>query len=164
MSGSEFRLRESVVYFARRKSDGRIKIGSTTDLQERIRLLRSQFAPDAIDVIGTVAGGRHQEAQFHRALADDREDGEWFRPTPRVRAAASGALLKAADADPFDGLRGPARMRLCGTLSRRELREKIVGCFNAGMSGRETSNLLALSVAKLTREVRLMRAEGYFRD
>jgi hypothetical protein len=170
MGISDLRLRDSVVYFAQRASDGCVKIGTTTDLDARLRRLRSEHGHDVIELIGTAPGGGYQEAQFHRALAEWRLGGEWFRPAAQVLDAAAGGLLKASDPDPFDFIGAPSatpglssRARQCtGKASRDELRRQIVVSWRSGLTGRQTAHMLELSSAKLTREVKLMRQLGYF--
>lgn len=156
--------RESVIYFAQRASDGAIKIGTTTDLKHRIYRLRNH-EHDQIEVIGVVPGNRHQEAQFHRALIDDAIGGEWFKPTARVLKAAAGELLRAGDFDPFVDLPKPPLRRVVPSPSpggSTALRNQILECWQAGLSGRDCATTLQIAVSKLTREVKLMTHLGYF--
>lgn len=68
----------SVVYFVWRKLDGRIKIGTTTNLTRRVSTFRCNFG--RVEVVATLPGGRAMEAELHRRFARAREFGEWFAP------------------------------------------------------------------------------------
>lgn len=72
------------VYFA--LCNGRIKIGTSADVEARMRGLASGH-PDGVKVISTVDGGRDVEQALHRKLADHRLSGEWFSDCDEVRAA-----------------------------------------------------------------------------
>lgn len=88
----------SSVYFARRASDGAIKIGTSTNVGRRLAALRSQHGC-AVELLSTELGGRARETEIHDALADHRLSGEWFAPTADVlvAAATAGALLPTRD-------------------------------------------------------------------
>lgn len=75
------------VYFARRATDGAIKIGTSRHVDRRIIALSKQHA-SAIVLLATTAGGFAREAEVHDALADHRISGEWFAPSDVVLAAA----------------------------------------------------------------------------
>lgn len=63
------------IYFAER--DGRIKIGSSTNVAQRM------VALDA-SLLASMPGGVAAERRLHRRFADARIAGEWFRPTPEL--------------------------------------------------------------------------------
>jgi hypothetical protein len=68
---------EPIVYFLRPGSGQDVKIGTTTNLDRRLKALA--LHPD--DVACTVPGGQDVEREFHRRWADLRihDDREWFR-------------------------------------------------------------------------------------
>lgn len=76
---------ERFVYYVRRP-DGRIKIGTTWDLQKRV----SSFATvQRVELLAAHRGGRHAERGLHRRFSADRVEREWFEP--------SRALLRHID-------------------------------------------------------------------
>lgn len=68
------------VYFLRRKSDGLIKIGYSTNLELRLRDIRSGAGP--VEVLATIEGGAREESSLHLQFQKARKHGEWFRPVP----------------------------------------------------------------------------------
>ena len=69
-----------VVYFLQAEERGRIKIGVTKNLEQRIRVLRAG-SPVRLNIIGLVRGGRHMERMLHVAFAPLRcGRTEWFEP------------------------------------------------------------------------------------
>lgn len=85
------------VYFALDLDSGQIKVGFTTNLESRIRALRSatraRFA-----WFRSVPGDRSVENQAHCALALYRNCGEWFTACPRALDIV-GRLLAAASTE-----------------------------------------------------------------
>jgi Meiotically up-regulated gene 113 len=68
------------VYFVQAERGGRIKIGTTRHLDERIRALRAS-SPVPLRVVGVIRGGRHMERMLHMAFAPLRNGRtEWFEP------------------------------------------------------------------------------------
>jgi len=63
------------VYFAQRKRgrNGRIKIGHSRIVFDRLQILRSKL-------IGAISGGREVEKKIHARFTHLRVDGEWFLP------------------------------------------------------------------------------------
>jgi hypothetical protein len=72
----------SGVYFIR--CGDSVKIGFATDLPMRLRSLQTGN-PNALTVLGYVAGTQKAEKAMHRALADARGSGEWFAAEPAMR-------------------------------------------------------------------------------
>lgn len=66
----------SVVYFV--YCAGRIKIGYTTDIRNRMAGLASS-SPAPITLLLTIPGNEQDEARYHRMFASDRVHLEWFR-------------------------------------------------------------------------------------
>jgi hypothetical protein len=72
-------LRPSIVYFLR--FGDRIKIGSTTNLTQRLRTVPHD------EVLLTIPGTYIVEFNLHRTFAAERITGEWFQASPRLLAA-----------------------------------------------------------------------------
>ena len=84
------------VYFAQRSTDHAIKIGYTTNLSMRIRVLACASKCE-IEILATAPGARCLENVYHAAFGDHHISGEWFHPAPeilaeidRLNSAASG--------------------------------------------------------------------------
>lgn len=78
------RVVDGTIYFIGPR-EGIVKIGFTTDLEERMRRLQCG-SPVALEVIATVAGDTRLEREYHRRFADARQHGEWFLRTIDVEA------------------------------------------------------------------------------
>lgn len=74
------------VYFVQGVDGGPIKIGTSRDVEDRVRTLQCA-SPVRLRVVGVVAGGAHLEATLHQRLAKHRLHGEWFAAVPEVLAA-----------------------------------------------------------------------------
>ena len=74
-----------VVYFIRSESiDAPVKIGWTTNLEERLRTLRTASAYP-LTLIGNVGPClRETETMIHHAFVEERAHGEWFVPSDRL--------------------------------------------------------------------------------
>lgn len=84
--------RESVVYFARRLSDGAIKIGFTSDVARRMVELRKKHG-GAHELISTRAGDKPDELKLHERFAAHRiGETEWFHPVPEILEEANATL------------------------------------------------------------------------
>jgi len=79
---------EPVVYFARRRSDGAIKVGATSHISQRIPAL------GRVDLLAVAPGGVAGEGTLHALLAGCALDGqpsnqrEWFAGAPVETLAA----------------------------------------------------------------------------
>lgn len=164
MSTNNLRLRGRVVYFAQRE-DGAIKIGTTSDLDARLVRLNSEHGP--VQLLGTVQGSHWLERQVHRQFASARIEGEWFKATDQLLAAADGVGIPVEADDPFhhaDPVPN-ARVdfqRLYGRGEPDETRLQIQQCWKEGLTGKQTAHILALSPAKVLGHVKVMAQLGYF--
>ena len=69
-----------LVYFLQAEGSGRIKIGTTKDLGQRLKALRAG-SPVRLDLLGVVCGGRQMEQLIHIAFGPLRAGrSEWFEP------------------------------------------------------------------------------------
>lgn len=74
---------KSRVYFIR-AADGLIKIGVSKDVRRRFATLQ-QDCGDVLELIGLMPGTHATEMTLHRLFAEDRDHGEWFQPSERLR-------------------------------------------------------------------------------
>lgn len=70
------------LYFLRNPLTGLVKIGSTKDVERRVRELECASGM-LLELVRVFPGEGDQEKELHVALDDCRGLGEWFRP-PRV--------------------------------------------------------------------------------
>lgn len=75
--------RVSVVYFAQERSSGAIKIGTSTQVDKRIRTLEKMWRSE-IALVATVAGAFRVEAWMHDRFKELHIGHEWFRPEPEL--------------------------------------------------------------------------------
>jgi hypothetical protein len=68
----------SVVYYLLSETTGLIKIGYSSNYRGRLSSLRGEHGP--LRLLLATVGGRVQEDEAHKAFAEDRDHGEWFRP------------------------------------------------------------------------------------
>lgn len=71
-----------VVYFVATDC-GRIKIGTTKFIAQRMDILRGQ-SPVALTLLATVRGDRATEHEYHARFAAHRLHGEWFTRCPEI--------------------------------------------------------------------------------
>ena len=78
------------LYFLHALHTNLVKVGITTDFDERLRVLRSN-CPDEIEVMRVFHGDRESIEAFERELHEELEPvhshGEWFFPGPETQAA-----------------------------------------------------------------------------
>jgi hypothetical protein len=85
----EKRTAKGDLYFVR---VGRfLKIGRTTNLESRMRMIRCH-ASTPPELVGTIRGGGWQERDWHRQFRHLQSNREWFRITPELKAAVNAAL------------------------------------------------------------------------
>lgn len=82
------------VYFAQAGEDGPIKIGTSEQVDRRLKSLQLS-CPQKLRLLGTVFGGHKLERELHRMFEAHRIQGEWFRAGPDlleyIRQHASAA-------------------------------------------------------------------------
>jgi hypothetical protein len=77
-------IRRPCVYFVQSGPHGRIKIGRTTKLRERLAAFRTS-SPYPVRVIALIRGAAsEEEAELHRRFASIRRCGEWFDPSDEL--------------------------------------------------------------------------------
>ncbi len=76
------RLEDGLVYFI--KFDGRIKIGFTTNLPQRMRSIPHD------EVLALIPGTVSTERALHRKFDSLRANGEWFTAGPQLRSYIDG--------------------------------------------------------------------------
>jgi hypothetical protein len=73
-----------VVYIIEAVGSGMVKVGFTSDLQKRLRALRTS-CPHHIRVLQTYEGGPAKERELHDRWEKHRVRHEWFKLGPIVR-------------------------------------------------------------------------------
>lgn len=71
------------IYFIQGECGGPIKIGYTTDLENRIKKLQTGY-PDRLQLLLAFPGNKQFEQAIHKQFEQYRLNGEWFRPAPEV--------------------------------------------------------------------------------
>lgn len=71
------------IYFIQGISGGPIKIGYTTDLENRLKTLQTGY-PDRLEYLLAFPGSPEHEKALHKQFAQYRLNGEWFNPDPKV--------------------------------------------------------------------------------
>ena len=79
----------SVVYFISTVSDGPIKIGTTRQMDLRLKAVQAANHEE-LNLIVALPGSYKQEAMLHRAFCRDHIRGEWFRRTPELLRVIDG--------------------------------------------------------------------------
>lgn len=76
---------EPIVYFIQAEGGGPIKIGTTTNIRQRLDSLQAG-SPVLLRVLGTIPGNHVLERALHQRFATARSHFEWFLPTPALMA------------------------------------------------------------------------------
>jgi hypothetical protein len=100
----------SVVYFARRCSDGAAKIGTTGNVDQRLAGLRRDERC-AVDLFGTMPGSFEEERRVHEMFLDARFRSEWFAPTAELLSFARRPDPAAVPSGPLPRQRRGYRAR-----------------------------------------------------
>lgn len=75
----------SVVYYIASQYGGVVKIGTTVDVELRIRRLQRAQPAAELKVLASEPGGIRLEQARHREFARSRQQGEWFWLTAHLR-------------------------------------------------------------------------------
>lgn len=86
--------RESWVYFIESKGSSLIKIGYSITPEKRLKDLQTS-SPEALQLLGTIPGGKAEEAELHKKFERHREHGEWFRKGPELATFIDRQTSKA---------------------------------------------------------------------
>lgn len=89
LSGRERGASAPVIYFVQADTDGPIKIGTTTQLEQRLAAL-SNSDPAKLHLLATMPGDNKDEAQLHKRFRRLRLHGEWFAPDAELRDFIAG--------------------------------------------------------------------------
>jgi hypothetical protein len=84
-----FEDRGPAVYFVEAEN-GLIKIGFSRSIRERFKKLHTA-SPGQLNLLGLWPAGQPIERELHRRFASQRVTGEWFKPSPELRALAAGS-------------------------------------------------------------------------
>ena len=74
-----------MVYFIEAPSTGLVKIGKTTDLEERFKSLCT-MSPTPLRLLKVIPGYSDEEKTLHKRFKEYRRHGEWFELEPLRRA------------------------------------------------------------------------------
>lgn len=69
--------REGLVYVAQRDSDDAVKVGWTSNIEDRLRYLRKEVG-SSVCLLGALPGDKPKELRIHKALEGHRIEGEWY--------------------------------------------------------------------------------------
>jgi hypothetical protein len=133
-----------MVYFVKDSDNGRIKIGTTIRLSERLREL-ARDAGGELQVLAVVSGGQPEEALLHRRFSHLRIVNEWFEPGDDLLGfiGAEGMPWRAED----DHRLGSVKLRIEVIEAAR-----IVAAYRNESMTDMLSDLLAPLLAKMERE------------
>ena len=82
-----------MIYFIQQGDTGPIKIGYTDgSVENRLRTLQTG-SPKKLTLLGFITGTQEQEKLLHRFFHAERIAGEWFEPTPNLKAYLLGCIL-----------------------------------------------------------------------
>jgi Meiotically up-regulated gene 113 len=71
-------------YFIQHEEGGPIKIGMSSDPEERLRGININSHDPRYKLLGVMPGGRTQEKNLHIQFRHIRVHGEWFLPEPEL--------------------------------------------------------------------------------
>lgn len=73
------------VYFVQAENGGAIKIGYSVNPEARLARMQGTALGAKLRLIAKIDGGPEIEQLLHERFAKDRLNGEWFRPSMRLR-------------------------------------------------------------------------------
>lgn len=74
-----------MIYFLQAPELSRVKIGTTTNLKDRLLRLRDG-SPTELVLLATCAGGRTEELRLHKKFSRHRVFGEWFADCDEIQS------------------------------------------------------------------------------
>jgi T5orf172 domain. len=119
---AETEPRQGWVYFIR--NGKAIKIGFTTDLDQRLRKLQTASSTP-LEVMGSIPGTIQDEQNLHRRFYNLNVHGEWFRGHPSLMAyireatKAPEPVVEIEPAEPAKPLSAEAKAAISALLKRR---------------------------------------------
>ena len=72
------------VYFIQDEFSGRIKIGTTKDVRDRLKRIQIFSPISSLKIIGCMEGSYKKENFLHRKFKKFRLHGEWFEPSEEI--------------------------------------------------------------------------------
>lgn len=72
-----------IVYFVQSRLGGPIKIGLTTQLNQRLKQLQNE-SPIPLDIVGALHGDEQVESAIHERFRKLQLHGEWFEPSKEL--------------------------------------------------------------------------------
>ena len=110
--GNEF------VYFCQSCKNGTVKVGVTRSMHKRLLQLRKDV--DDLKIVALVRGNRHIEWLFHRAFANDRNHGEWYNCSHRIRKIIS--IVSGNMDRRYKNIMSALNYRYCNTSQVRNIK------------------------------------------
>ena len=89
-----------MIYAIRAGHEGPIKFGVSNDVEGRMATLQTGNSEQLL-LIAYCAVHKQNEATIHHFLREDRLEGEWFKPTPKVLGMVK-AMHRQACAGPYE--------------------------------------------------------------
>ena len=86
------------IYFILDDKNGAIKIGSSTNVKERLYVLQTA-TPNKLSIIHKERGTHYRERQLHKKFKEYRLSGEWFRHCEEITKYILGYSLRKWDDD-----------------------------------------------------------------
>lgn len=75
--------RAGLVYVAQRDTDAAVKVGWTSNIEQRLRDLRKESRA-SVCLVGALPGDKPRELRIHKALREHRIEGEWYACVPEA--------------------------------------------------------------------------------
>lgn len=95
----KYAVEDTYVYFIEAVGQGKVKIGFSSDVESRVRQLRTG-SPYDLEIVGQVNGGADLEQLLHQKFSSYRDDKEWFFFTKEIKEfIAGGYQLEEKDTE-----------------------------------------------------------------
>ncbi len=116
---------EGFIYFVGTSDSSFVKIGFSTKPRRRfLELGALRPSPFALDLLGWIPGDRALEAELHERFKVERDNGEWFKFSERLKAFIGGLHLLRLDPEPVVSIASVARSTAEKNLQMSELGKK----------------------------------------